>query len=228
MFTLFPKLPTELRLVIWEMVLPGPRILESTFYFDLRKQLCWSLLPSENSPATLFTCRESREIGLKHYQPLTEEGMARPLVQYFHPANDTLFSTSISCDERGFECPDSDTLADPLTLVATRIPKVSKLAVYVFYQPDDYQSSLTDTNLLADFRSLQELIIVPPRPAWDIDNSSVIKAFGRGDSHGWNTKFEQFWKYDAPEYERMFAELEKSVAGWKAPELRTGIFMKEE
>jgi len=218
LFPLFPKLPTELRLTVWDMALPGPRIMESTVYIDGDDQLCWCLLPSENPPAMLFVYRESRTVALKHYQPLTEEGIANPMVQYFDAAIDTLFSTSSASY---FHFP-----IDPLTIIAHRIPRLSKLIL-----SDDYYSlnsfhSRSGTNLLAPFLCLRELILLPATPSMTIDNVSIGTLgkvggpFPRADQ--W------FWVFMAGKYEHMFAELEISVSGWKAPKLLTGQFVKKE
>lgn len=86
-FTLFPKLPMELRLVIWEMILPGQR------FVDIRSTLAyvegyegrvdeagmpyedytirtWHPVGVERAPVGFFICRESRIEILKTYTSL--------------------------------------------------------------------------------------------------------------------------------------------------------------
>jgi len=69
--SLFPSLPTELRLKIWKMSLPGPRILEVRY--DVRScqfTPCTTLVthPEHLTPPNLLTNSESRAVALKHYK----------------------------------------------------------------------------------------------------------------------------------------------------------------
>jgi hypothetical protein len=71
-FIFFPKLPIELRLKIWELTFPGPRIIEI-----YKQELCRSEyqieIQANNPPLTLFHVnREAREVASKKYIPLTE------------------------------------------------------------------------------------------------------------------------------------------------------------
>jgi hypothetical protein len=64
-FTLFPKLPTELRLKIWKYALPGPRA--------IRVQRAWSTLSRRiravaKPPAVLQINSESRQLALRFYE----------------------------------------------------------------------------------------------------------------------------------------------------------------
>ncbi|KAM3072185.1 hypothetical protein ACMFMF_007579 [Clarireedia jacksonii] len=71
-FTRFSSLPTELRLQIWQRVVPDPRTV--CIRYELRRvEIGGSTLPgswmsNEPVPVLLHICRESREIGLSHYQ----------------------------------------------------------------------------------------------------------------------------------------------------------------
>jgi hypothetical protein len=78
-FTLFPELPVELRLVIWEMMLPSRRYveIESTILFvEENPQMqdydvkTWHPVGIERAPVGFFVCRESRAEILKTYAPL--------------------------------------------------------------------------------------------------------------------------------------------------------------
>jgi hypothetical protein len=70
-FTLFPKLPAELRLMIWKAALPGPRLVEVNFGFKNNEFCFGSELASCTSPtappAILGACGESRTEALKYY-----------------------------------------------------------------------------------------------------------------------------------------------------------------
>jgi hypothetical protein len=214
-FTFFPKLPTELRLIVWEMALPGERILESRFYYNPDKTLCWCLLPSERSPATLFACRESRTIGLKYYQPLTEEGIAKPWVQYFDPKFDTLFSTN-SFGEVLF--PTDGSCIDVSHLIAERTPTLAKLAVYCVKTP-------VTSRPTKDLECLTEVIVVYPRRSGTIDKVSSIKRFGKDNT---DSPLSNFRKYIDGRFEPLFKKLEESISSWRAPEIKTGIFVERE
>jgi hypothetical protein len=106
---LFPRLPPEIRVKIWALSMPGPRIVEircgsdtisdkcpvgpglitlaSLFGTDGRAGGCRSSAPP---PVTLFVCRESRAETLRRYKPMF--GVAgRPGRVYFDPAVDVLY-----------------------------------------------------------------------------------------------------------------------------------------
>jgi hypothetical protein len=62
-FTLFPKLPAELRRMIWHRSLPGPRVVE--VLFADRYGFCFSPCPI---PTALHVNREARDIALESYK----------------------------------------------------------------------------------------------------------------------------------------------------------------
>lgn len=70
-FTLFPKLPAEIRLMIWKAALPGPRLVDVNFQFEDSEFAFGSNLASCASPTPpptlLSVCHESRTEALKHY-----------------------------------------------------------------------------------------------------------------------------------------------------------------
>ncbi|CZR66207.1 uncharacterized protein PAC_16108 [Phialocephala subalpina] len=77
-FTLFPRLPAELRLKIWFFALPRQRLVEimvnetfDSYLSDASSEDRWSLVKSVRSPtsvpAILHTCNESRVEALKYY-----------------------------------------------------------------------------------------------------------------------------------------------------------------
>jgi hypothetical protein len=73
-FTLFPQLPLELRLKIWQTMLPGPRTVNIQYKmkydeFDGKKVSSFTGWTSPDPvPVALHVCRESREESLKRYQ----------------------------------------------------------------------------------------------------------------------------------------------------------------
>jgi len=78
-FTLFPLLPTELRLKVWKFTLPGPRILE--LRYDKKHA---EFISVARLPRALFICKESREETLKHYDFSfgIDEGSSKVLVDF--------------------------------------------------------------------------------------------------------------------------------------------------
>src|SRR4051794_8755809 len=83
MFILFDRLPTEIRLKIWEAALPGPRVINIIERRVKRKRhstvdppfptgldegmlALWS---SSKAPSTLFACRESHQVTSKFLVP---------------------------------------------------------------------------------------------------------------------------------------------------------------
>ncbi|TVY59257.1 hypothetical protein LSUE1_G009434 [Lachnellula suecica] len=83
-FTLFPQLPLELRLKIWQHILPAPRTVNIQYKmkydkFDGKTVGSFTGWTSPTPiPLGLRICRESRDETLKHYQ--------RSFGSYFHPS----------------------------------------------------------------------------------------------------------------------------------------------
>lgn len=67
-FEKFPNLPCELRLRVWELSLPGPRIVEVRHfrYNNYKSTYCFTSVCAP--PIQLRICRESRTMALKHYR----------------------------------------------------------------------------------------------------------------------------------------------------------------
>lgn len=94
-FTLFPLLPTELRLKIWNLTIPGPRTV--TIHYKTRplKKHQGNAFPSSRwispdpNPLPLQICHESRTIALKSYTAAFGSH-ACPRKIYFDFERDTL------------------------------------------------------------------------------------------------------------------------------------------
>lgn len=72
-FTCFSKLPVEIRRKIWLHLLPGPRLVELTYTVDVvTASICFSdyiySTKMKVPQHLLWTCRESNEVFLEHYQ----------------------------------------------------------------------------------------------------------------------------------------------------------------
>jgi hypothetical protein len=73
--TVFPQLPAELRLKIWELASPDSRII--SLVFRCKSSACNKLLLSEPVPALLHVNLESRAIAMESYSPLFSSGMKK-------------------------------------------------------------------------------------------------------------------------------------------------------
>ena len=66
-FTKFPGLPPEIRLMVWELLLPDRRIVSIDQNYSLGTPITRKLIHEER-PLLLSVCRESRQLILKKYQ----------------------------------------------------------------------------------------------------------------------------------------------------------------
>jgi len=91
-FTMFSRLPKELRLQIWTYSMPRGRLLKIREIPTLEAPTCHAA-----PPMTLFINRESRAESLSHYQLLFKDYTSlsdtfrRPTPIYFYPNADTIF-----------------------------------------------------------------------------------------------------------------------------------------
>jgi hypothetical protein len=105
-FTLFLKLPTEIRLMIWQAALPGPRIIEALYDFEWADdgESCKNKLIRTNQPPppTLHICRESRKEALKRYIQVGKIGQGEDELDFCYalidPLKDTLFFPWVNHD----------------------------------------------------------------------------------------------------------------------------------
>ena len=95
-FTLFPRLPTELRLKIWHLAMPGPRTITLQYKFRRRARL-ESALPytaswtsKDLNPAALQVCHESRYEALEIYEQAFGTHACSGRKVYFDFEQDTL------------------------------------------------------------------------------------------------------------------------------------------
>ncbi|CZT05479.1 uncharacterized protein RAG0_11548 [Rhynchosporium agropyri] len=98
-FAFFPKLPAELRLMIWELALPGERIVRIQEFVessphDRILQAYQCIGSKARVPTLLHVCHESRTLALKHYTIILKNRLLKPT--YFNPDLDTLLFASLS------------------------------------------------------------------------------------------------------------------------------------
>jgi hypothetical protein len=93
-FTLFPKLPPELRIKIWKLSMPKERFIQPRHYkfgYPMSPEKTMDLYAE--TPASLFTCQESRHEALSLYKPFqVVPGPKSPTV-YLNPDTDILCLT---------------------------------------------------------------------------------------------------------------------------------------
>jgi hypothetical protein len=98
-FVFFPRLSTELRLMIWVFAIPGPRTItifaqrESYVLNSDGHGACNPSIPAKpdsKAPALLHVTRESRGVALKFYSLVFKEHLNKRPV-YFRFATDTLY-----------------------------------------------------------------------------------------------------------------------------------------
>jgi hypothetical protein len=105
-FIFFSKLPIEIRLSIWELALPGPRVIEvfKTWTRECGRE--WkSGIQVNNPPLSLFHVnREAREVALNNYMLLADAPSSNLYFcdVRFDPNNDTIF-IPWSTEQGGFQ-----------------------------------------------------------------------------------------------------------------------------
>ena len=67
-FTLFPELCAELRIQIWRLTMPRPRLVEVTYLHGIYHLK--NLARTEKAPTLFFVCHEERVEVIKLYKPL--------------------------------------------------------------------------------------------------------------------------------------------------------------
>jgi hypothetical protein len=67
-FNGFRKLPTEIRLMIWHMALPGPRVITIQQRTTVERWQRGCLSAGYLIPSTLHTSHEARQVALRNYQ----------------------------------------------------------------------------------------------------------------------------------------------------------------
>jgi hypothetical protein len=91
-FTLFGKLPMELRLRIWELAIPDQRIIR------IKYRMLFGNLLDKNMPAIIGVSREARSVAVKYYSGYTVLSLKADKQRfYFNPDRDILcFASSYS------------------------------------------------------------------------------------------------------------------------------------
>ncbi|KAH6724299.1 hypothetical protein BKA61DRAFT_588202 [Leptodontidium sp. MPI-SDFR-AT-0119] len=85
-FTLFPKLPSELRLEVWKFALPGSRVVE-VLYNASNGRSCYSSCPP---PIHLSVSYEARQVALERYKLSFATLMSPPII-YFDMEIDQIY-----------------------------------------------------------------------------------------------------------------------------------------
>ena len=191
-FDLFPKLPLELRLLVWSHSLPTDRIVEIVFSTD-RQSAEWHL-SSEPEPKLkaccdpiphLFACRESRFLGLKKYTLRRSPGFKNPF--YLDSDSDIFMIPS-------FEMVDeiwgtrSDGLGHIQLRGCFRVLAIDSLhrerrssswRPYLhseeYVQNDTFYDALVSVHILVDgLKNLRKLIILPPKTHFSWQRAAML------------------------------------------------------
>jgi outer membrane phospholipase A len=67
-FHCFDKLPVELRVMIWKLLIPGPRIIKVNFNQKNKRKIGAKLTATIRIPILLHIKKETRNLALKYYQ----------------------------------------------------------------------------------------------------------------------------------------------------------------
>lgn len=193
-FTGFNKLPFELRTLVWEMALPGPRCIECRI-FNTTGKYKWKVEHSEKAPAILFTCQESRSIALKHYQAVLNENVDEKYnIHYLDPSKDIVFNRLLCSDGREYNYTSHEIANfDVVAFFSERIPRLSRLALSLYVTNIYLAESREDSFVrgLSRLPFLMELVVVPwlyqselncqgiySLEVYDLHHESVNKNFG--------------------------------------------------
>ncbi|KAE9370354.1 hypothetical protein N431DRAFT_468415 [Stipitochalara longipes BDJ] len=89
-FKLFPKLPVELRQIIWRYSLPGPRVVAVFCWSNVEHAFCKSTSPI---PTALHVNKEARSVALQSYKARfsISSDPAKPAKIYFDSEIDSLY-----------------------------------------------------------------------------------------------------------------------------------------
>jgi hypothetical protein len=100
-FTLFPKLPSELRLKIWRLAAPGPRTVPVEYRmkydtFEGKRVSTFSgWRSSDPVPVILHICHEARDEALKSYQPAFGSYFQQPKIYINFDIDTVLFGMEL-------------------------------------------------------------------------------------------------------------------------------------
>ncbi|RFU75655.1 hypothetical protein TARUN_6590 [Trichoderma arundinaceum] len=192
-FRSFAKLPTELRLRIWELSLPSPRLVSiqcgsnSTFLSEpttpasnpasSTKNTSAGCMSSAPIPVNLHVCAESRLEALQTYRP--SFGFARgPGQVLFNPEVDIMYFGP----REGFMAADSQFHTCMMMCDQAELASVRRLAINdaLFWIGDTYNSMTAGSFTLEVLRQiamrmtgLKELIFVPREEEIEIDEAMV-------------------------------------------------------
>jgi len=179
--------------------------------------------PSDKSPAILFTCRESRTVALRHYQPISlslRERLYNAKIQYFDPLIDILFyNEPLSI----FDSSQHDE-HDAFFILATRIPGIRRLAIFestIYYKPE------IDARYFAGFDYLEEIILLHANDSrGEIRTVSHVETF-EDNCEEEPVEDEYHLARRVRTLRRSFGEHEEANAGWKAPKIWCGRLIKK-
>jgi 2EXR family len=153
-FTLFPELPPELRLIIWKMSIPGPRIVEVRC-----ENPSWNCFNNQSVlPGSFSANRESRAATLKKDNLAFAPLFRQPV--YFNFAIDTLYF------------PNYPSLAGFIKLYKSNVPraadKKNKIRCIIVNNLYSCLFKRGQGNLVRPFKNL-DTIVIQAAYAWELN-----------------------------------------------------------
>lgn len=226
-FNHFNLLPQEIRLQIWALAMPGPRVV--TLYIKSRDGTTIDTTVTQDDsddqdgvrgssvPVLLHVCQESRDffLGTHRYGPYFKELQAHPV--YFDYGIDSL---AIECvgkaDQLSFEL---DNLDGPLHTIARQLSHVKRLML------PEHSPFLENSLSLLEFTDLKSLTIITDGSAhyWlgedtdDEDNKNGPETLGTDDHIEWYTWFH---REEIAGVEMGLEDASAADPEWNVPEVR--------
>jgi 2EXR family len=237
-FTLFPKLPKELRIKVWQFAAREPRIVEVCQLQDAKYIFRttnddddWETINSAPFysptalPVILRINQESRVIALENYT-LSFPNKTHPAQIYYNPAIDILYFAAwcFQYSIGHFERATKESVKDTIRHIA-----IDNLVWYSGWEDGTINNQIQ----IDGFRNLEELLLVTREPdetgcgcCHEFDGPETgVPTFMEFDGKGEGEKgyFERGVKDCVAEFER----IGEGNAGWKAPEVRFVQIMRD-
>ncbi|OBT69552.1 hypothetical protein VE03_01110 [Pseudogymnoascus sp. 23342-1-I1] len=188
-FELFPQLPTELRLMVWEFCLPGPRVVDIRM---CRKSIPTStgelldvsrFISSVDHPVMLHVCSESRRLARQHYRlafPKKTKTEWSPAKIYVDFSIDTIWFDNL----RYF--PSTPSTSSPKT-----VPKADFARIKYLAMRHEVERVLLDNTKLLDPKHFPALEAVYQIDTVVQPHQVLLVSYGRYTSQDWDKVWEK-------------------------------------
>jgi hypothetical protein len=170
-FKLFPKLPLELRLKIWRLNFPEPRILKN---LSIDSSGIWQGQRFSfhcQQPNTLFVNHESRKETLKWYRDLSSSLDTSGGPIYFSPARDALHLGSVYCFTEFLACVKY--LAERTVQIVERLSHVRALILEGLFMDERYKRFLLHDHGMVRWPQFRDAEIYNQNWRWDGEGAEL-------------------------------------------------------